>query len=72
MVERTTLAESFDVQRNSYVTEIVFSLTYMQLPPLDSILSPPISSKQFRVHCQSALDEHMHLCVNETNSVTEE
>lgn len=36
-------------------------------PPLDPILSPRISSKQFRVHCQSVLDEYMHLCINETH-----
>ena len=64
MAERTTLAESFDAQRNSYVTEREFSSTYMQCPPLDPILSPRISSKQFRVHCQSVLDEHMHFCIN--------
>jgi len=74
MIERTTLAESFDTQGFSYVTQSDFLSIYMQLLPLDHILSPRISSEQFRVHCQSVLDkyEYMQLCINVTHTGIEE
>jgi len=74
MREQATLAKSFDAQSVSYVTQSDFSSTYIQRLPLDHILRPHISSKQFRVHWQSVLDkyEYIQLCINETHTGTGE